>query len=335
MIARLLQIKTAIIPVKSSRTGLIRANSGGGVALFAIRPKPRLALGRQFATLVPPNHMNCRLLTAAGMFVSVLSVSAAAPAAPAAGTDTIITQMDFLKIVAAGGIMMYPLALLSVVGVVLVLIYLLSIRRNAVVSDRFMNAAEAMIRKRDYLGLIAYSHTQNECMARITQKMLDFFTKNPIASFADVREVAEAEGSRQAGMLSSRITYLADIGSIAPMVGLLGTVLGMIKSFVLISGGDSHGVHQMGLASGVAEALITTAAGLMIGIPALAFYSMFRGRVQKYIAELEAAATHIMALLHAQVERQSPSSYSPSQRNREDYAMPAPLGAERQDRHGI
>ena len=269
------------------------------------------------------------------MFVSVLSVSAAAPAAPAAGTDTIITQMDFLKIVAAGGIMMYPLALLSVVGVVLVLIYLLSIRRNAVVSDRFMNAAEAMIRKRDYLGLIAYSHTQNECMARITQKMLDFFTKNPIASFADVREVAEAEGSRQAGMLSSRITYLADIGSIAPMVGLLGTVLGMIKSFVLISGGDSHGVHQMGLASGVAEALITTAAGLMIGIPALAFYSMFRGRVQKYIAELEAAATHIMALLHAQVERQSPSSYSPSQRNREDYAMPAPLGAERQDRHGI
>jgi biopolymer transport protein ExbB len=280
--------------------------------------------------------MNCRLLIAAGIFLSALTVSGAGLPTPAA-TEPITTQMDFLKIIVAGGIMMYPLALLSVVGVVLILIYLLTIRRNAVVSDRFMNAAEAMIRKRDYLGLIAYSHSQNECMARITQKMLDFFTNNPIASFADVREVAEAEGSRQAGMLSSRITYLADIGSIAPMVGLLGTVLGMIKSFVMISGGDSHGVHQMGLASGVAEALITTAAGLMIGIPALAFYSLFRGRVQKYIAELEAAATHIMALLHAQVERQSPASYTSSQRNRDDYSMPvpSPLGIERPDLHGI
>ena len=281
--------------------------------------------------------MNCRLLTAAGIFVPASTMSAAQASVPASGTETTATQMDFLQILDAGGIMMYPLGLLSIIGVVLILIYLLTIRRNAVVSDRFMNAAEALIRKRDYLGLIAYSHSQNECMARITQKMLDFFANNPIASFADVREVAEAEGSRQAGLLSSRITYLADIGSIAPMIGLLGTVLGMIKSFVLISAGDSHGVHQMGLASGVAEALITTAAGLMIGIPALVFYSLFRGRVQKYIAELEAAATHLMALLHAQVERQSPSSYSSSHRSREDYSNQGspPLGGERPDIHGI
>lgn len=279
--------------------------------------------------------MNCRLLTIAGALLPASILSAAEAGAASAGGSQ---QVDFLNIVAAGGIMMYPLALLSVAGVVLVLLYLLTIRRNAVVSDRFMNAAEAMIRKRDYLGLIAYSHRQNECMARVTQKMLDFFTKNPIASFADVREVAEAEGSRQAGLLSSRITYLADIGSIAPMVGLLGTVLGMIKSFLLIAEGDTHGVHQMGMASGVAEALITTAAGLMIGIPALVFYSLFRGRVQKYIAELEAAATHIMALLHAQVERPSSASYTPAQRSREDYAMPTPLplGADqRPDLHGI
>ncbi len=251
-----------------------------------------------------------------------------------------VKETNFLEIVAAGGVMMYPLALISVVGVVLVLLYLLTIRRNAVVSDRFMNAAEAMIRKRDYLGLIAYCHRQNESMARITQKTLDFFTKYPSASFGEVREVAEAEGSRQAGLLSSRITYLADIGSIAPMVGLLGTVLGMIKSFMQISGGDVQGVRQMGLAEGVSEALITTAAGLMIGIPALVFYSLFRGRVQKYIAELEAAATHLMALLHTQVEHQLPGereSYSPNRRVHEDYAMPAPspLGGHRPDLHGI
>ena len=251
-----------------------------------------------------------------------------------------VKETNFLEIVAAGGVMMYPLALISVAGVVLVLLYLLTIRRNAVVSDRFMNAAEAMIRKRDYLGLIAYCHRQNESMARITQKTLDFFTKYPSASFGEVREVAEAKGSRQAGLLSSRITYLADIGSIAPMVGLLGTVLGMIKSFMEISGGDIQGVRQMGLAEGVSEALITTAAGLMIGIPALVFYSLFRGRVQKYIAELEAAATHLMALLHTQVEHQLPGereSYAPNRRVRDDYAMPvpSPLGGDRPDLHGI
>lgn len=278
--------------------------------------------------------MKRRLFSSVGVLFSAATATAtAAEAEPASAT-----QMDFLEIVAAGGIMMYPLALLSVVGVVLVLIYLLTIRRNAVVSDRFMDAAEAMIRKRDYLGLIAYCHRQNECMARVTQKTLDFLTKYPMASFGGVREVAEAEGSRQAGLLSSRITYLADIGSIAPMVGLLGTVLGMIKSFLQVASGDVAGVRQMELAEGVSEALITTAAGLMIGIPALVFYSLFRGRVQKYIAELEAAATHLMALLHSQVERQQPQvAHTPAQRAREDYAMPlpSPLAGERPDLHGI
>ncbi len=276
--------------------------------------------------------MNKRYLLPAAMLGQAQS-------AMAQEEDGVLTQqMDFMQIVNAGGIMMVPLAIISVVGVVLVLVYLLTIRRNAVVSDRFMNAAEAMIRKRDYLGLIAYSHRRNESMARVTQKTLEFFTKYPGASFGEVREVAEAEGSRQAGLLSSRITYLSDIGAIAPMVGLLGTVLGMIKSFLNIAAGDVSGVRQMELAEGVSEALITTAAGLMIGIPALVAYSIFRGRVQKYIAELEAAATHLMALLHTQVERQQPSSsIGASQRTRDDYSMPLPnlLDADRPDLHGI
>lgn len=279
--------------------------------------------------------MKCFTFSTAAMLCGVLTASAQETTEAAA-----LSQTKFLEIVAAGGVMMYPLALISVVGVVLVILYLLTIRRNAVVSDRFMNNAEAMIRKRDYLGLVAFCHRQNESMARVTQKTLDFFTKYPSASFGEVREVAEAEGSRQAGLLSSRITYLADIGSIAPMVGLLGTVLGMIKSFLQISGGDVQGVRQMELAEGVSEALITTAAGLSIGIPALVFYSLFRGRVQKYIAELEAASTHLMALLHTQVEHQKPSereAHSSTQRTREDYAMPvpSPLGNDRPDLHGI
>lgn len=276
--------------------------------------------------------MKCILFTNAALLLGAVSAYAQETA------EVTETKTNFLEIVEAGGVMMYPLAIISIVGVLLILLYLLTIRRNAVVSDKFMNNAEAMIRKRDYVGLASYCGRHNESMARVTQKTLDFFTKYPTASFGEVREVAEAEGSRQAGLLSSRITYLADIGSIAPMVGLLGTVLGMIKSFLQIS--EFAGVKQMELAEGVSEALITTAAGLSIGIPALVFYSLFRGRVQKYIAELEAASTHLMALLHTQVEpqkRDDRAAANSLSRANDDYStpVPSPLGDDRPDLHGI
>ena len=277
--------------------------------------------------------MKSCLLTFAGLLLTALTSSAQ-------GTEAVPKQMNFLEVLAGGGPMMYVLVLLSIFGVLLIVFYLLTIRRNAVISDRFMNAAEAMIRKRDYLGLIAYCHRQNECIARITQKALDFMTKNPSASLMEVRELAQTEGSRQASMLTSRISYLADLGAIAPMVGLLGTVIGMIKSFVEISGGGAQGVRQMELASGVSEALIATASGLAIAIPALTFYAIFRGRVHRYVSDLEAGATHLLALLNTQVDRQAPAAYSPAQapsRNQMDYGMPvhSPLGGERPDLHGI
>ena len=277
--------------------------------------------------------MKCCHFSVAGFFLSALLVSAAAETPVPAVKET-----NFLEILAKGGIMMYPLGLMSVITVLLVLIFVLTIRRNAIVSDYFMNHMESMVRKRDYMGLSALSHRRNECMARITQKTLDFMSANPGASIENVREIAQAEGSHQAGLLTSRVTYLADIGAIAPMVGLLGTVFGMIEAFFQISSGAVPGVREMGLAEGVSKALIATAGGLAISIPALAFYSIFRGRVQKYVSELEAAATHFVILLQTPLERQPAQSYAnPAPRPREDYAMPvaSPLGGERPDLHGI
>ncbi|MFT4637287.1 MAG: biopolymer transport protein ExbB [Verrucomicrobiales bacterium] len=212
----------------------------------------------------------------------------------------------FLEVFQSAGMMLYPLAALSIAAVFLIIFYLLTIRQGAVVSDKFMNSADALIRKQDYLGLLAVCNRHNEAIARITEKTLDFATKNPTATFDEVREVTESEGTRQASLLNQRITYLADIGSIAPMVGLLGTVIGMIKSFAIIGTMSVMGDRQNELASGVSEALLTTAGGLMIGIPAMIFYSIFRGRVQRLIAEMEAAATYLSALLASQYKRALP-----------------------------
>jgi len=217
---------------------------------------------------------------------------------PAQEVVSVPPRVSLLEIAISGGPVMIPLAALSVLALMLILIYLVTLRRGAVATSRFMQTADALLRKKDYLGLLAVSNRHNEATSQIMQRALEFLTKHPRATLAEVREIAQAEGSRYAGALNQQITYLADIGTIAPMLGLFGTVLGMIKSFTVVAS-DIAASRPMLLAQGVSEALVTTAAGLMVGIPAMIAYSYFRGRVQARISELEAATTQLMALLGA------------------------------------
>ncbi|MDB6116556.1 MAG: Biopolymer transporter [Verrucomicrobiaceae bacterium] len=217
--------------------------------------------------------------------------------------DSTASVMSFDTFVKGAGIMAYPLILLSMVAFFLIVLYTLTIRQGSVVSDAFMNSADALIRKQDYLGLLAVCNRRNECIARITAKTLDFATRNPTASFEEVKEVTEAEGNRQSSLLLSRIAYLGDVGAVAPMLGLLGTTIGMIRTFHEMTGKTYGGSGQLGLAQGVSEALLCTASGLVIGIPSLIFYSIFRGKVNRLISEMEAATTHLMALLAVQYKR--------------------------------
>ncbi len=239
------------------------------------------------------------------LLVTLLMLSFTAPAfgqgipedAPAGifGSD----QSSFLtlwQVIESGGWIMIPLAILSFIATILILVYFFTLRKGAIVTDSFMETAESLVKKGDYLALIAIANRHREAVARVVQKTLDFAINNPTSDFKHLREVAEAEGIKQASILNHRISYLADIGAIAPMVGLLGTVVGMIQSFSVLAS-DIAASRPMMLADGVSVALVSTAAGLVIGIPALAFHAYFRGRVQALIADLEAASTHIFALV--------------------------------------
>jgi len=110
-----------------------------------------------------------------------------------------------------------------------------------------------------------------------------------------------------ASSLSQRIIFLADIATLSPMLGLLGTVVGIINSFGVLASNTTQ-PRQMLLAGGVAQALVTTAAGLIIGIAAMAFYSLFRGRVSSMISDLEAATTHILNIIGSQRARRNEPS---------------------------
>ena len=212
------------------------------------------------------------------------------------------TTTTMLHAMFQAGPVMAVLLVLSIISVMLVIVYFLSIRRGAVVSHGFMATADALLRKRDYLGLLAVSNRHGEAIARVVQQILDFTTKNPNADFEQIREIAQTEGTRVATSLNNRVTYLADIGMIAPLLGLLGTVIGIIRSFGAL-GSDLGSQRYMQLSHGISEALFNTAAGLAIGIPAMIFYAFFRGRSQRLISELESAVTHILALLSLQFGR--------------------------------
>src|SRR6266700_6931242 len=211
---------------------------------------------------------------------------AAAPAATPSLVPDIHSKTIMQTLIAAGPVMIVLFAL-SVFFVMLVIVYVMTIRRGAVVSSGYMATADALLRKRDYLGLLAVSNRHGEAIARVVQKMLDFTTKNPNADFQHVREIAETEGTRVAASLNNRVIYLADIGMIAPLLGLLGTVFGIIHSFGALGRSDLGATRYVALSSGISQALVNTAAGLAIGIPAMMFYAFFRGRAQRLISDLE------------------------------------------------
>jgi biopolymer transport protein ExbB len=208
------------------------------------------------------------------------------------------------KLLAAGGVVMIPLLLLSVVTLAMVLVYLVTLRRGAVAGSRYMTTAETLLTKGDLMGLLAISGRHRDIVAGIMARTLEFVAHNPQATDDQLREIAQTEGSREASQLNQRIAWLADIATIAPMLGLLGTVFGMIRSFSVMAN-DVAASRPMLLAEGVAEALLATAAGLVIGIPAMVAYAYFRGKVQGMISEMEGATALLMAKLVISRKRNS------------------------------
>ncbi len=109
----------------------------------------------------------------------------------------------------------------------------------------------------------------------------------------DAAKDKAAEGGRIAARAFSAVDWLADIAAIAPLVGLLGTVLGMFQAFGGIASDVSAGAKPVVLAAGVSKAIVTTIFGLVVAIPSLIAYAIFRRRAARRIAELEEAADEV------------------------------------------
>jgi biopolymer transport protein ExbB len=189
------------------------------------------------------------------------------------------------QVMERGGPVMFILLAISLITLFLVFYYLLTIRTALVAPKEFINNAEDAVRKKDIELLSKVCEENSSPAAKIIAAGANVFIRSK-NNYQMIRDAIEDEGTRQAGLLWHRIRALQDIAVIAPMVGLLGTVLGMIKSFMGLNQ-ELATPRPTVIASGVSMALLTTAAGLVIGITAMILYSFFRARINKVLSNLE------------------------------------------------
>jgi len=185
-----------------------------------------------------------------------------------------------------GGPVMYPLLLLSFFGVAWIVHCLLALRSSQIVPQKFMDALNTHLSQGDLRGAAAACERSKSIFARVIVSGLRKAAEAP----EKVREAVGAAGSREVAHMHQKIGYLANIGTIAPMLGLLGTVTGMVMGFNVIASGE---VRHYLLAAAIAQALITTVVGLCLGIPAMLVYYYLRARVLRLTTHMELVADDV------------------------------------------
>jgi biopolymer transport protein ExbB len=229
-------------------------------------------------------------LTAAGLFAATAPLFAQS----AANNDAVAEmgkEATLLGMITAAGWVMIPLALASMVTLTLIIYCFFTLTEKSITTPDLLERMEPFFENEDVEGLAAYIAERPQATARILDRTLQFLERHPEADADAIKVVAETEGSRIAASLNQRALYIMDVGVLAPLLGLFGTVIGILNSFGHIASPDQTPMRTMLLAGGVAQALISTAAGLLIGITAMAFFAYFRGRVGHLVSVLETEST--------------------------------------------
>ncbi|TCB51401.1 MotA/TolQ/ExbB proton channel family protein [Acinetobacter sp. ANC 4779] len=197
------------------------------------------------------------------------------------------------ELVKAGGWLMLPLVLCSIFTVAITIERFIRLKKSmilpkALLLNQTQNADVVMQQLQQNKGL------QGSTLGRIFAA--GYQSKNKNEQYA--RAQMETTASQEIGYLEKNINFLGTLSAVAPLLGLLGTVLGIIESFLVIDLGTNSNPTLM--IPGISKALITTAAGMFIAIPALFAYRYFQRLVQEYVAELEQQSTLFHAALFYQ-----------------------------------
>ncbi len=262
--------------------------------------------------LTVPHSAGCTRAVAASRFRKILLCVAftalffGSAACAAEGAEGPQTGMDYFL---AGGKLMWAILLCSVVVVAFTLERAFGVRRGKLIDDAAFAQIEAAAGSGEHPRAIEIARSSSTPMGRVLSSVLI----SADSSRAEMETLVEDAGGRELWELQRNARPLGIVSNVAPLLGLLGTVIGIIRAFSdVATQAEAIGNPQI-LATGIYEALITTAAGLSVAIPSYLLYHYFRGRAEAAIKEIEEKSLVVIsAILH----------------HRSGPAEPAPAGAE-------
>lgn len=211
-----------------------------------------------------------------------------------AAPDPVIPTRSLFDSLVAGGPLMIPIVLASFAMMLIVFERMISLRRRRVVPRLFIERFLLQMRENALDRDHALERCENDAshIARVFAAAVRKWGKPAV----EVEQAVLDEGERIANVLRRYLRVLNGVSTVSPLLGLLGTVWGMIQAFNVIATSPAMGRAEM-LAGGISVALITTAAGLLVAIPALIFYLYFVGRVDALVMEIDHYGQEIVNLI--------------------------------------
>jgi len=201
------------------------------------------------------------------------------------------------EIIKAMGIMAYPLIISSIIAIAVIASLFITLTKKKVIPEGIADTAKKLAMS----GKVTHTHIQQIHDGSLLGRVL----ASGLSSIGQPRHVMkeniEESGRHAIHSMDKYMTTLGTIAAIAPLLGLLGTVIGMIDVFSVIT---AQGVGSpTELAGGISKALVTTAFGITIAVPALIFHRFFRGRINDYAVEMEKEAIKLLSIASAPQRR--------------------------------
>jgi len=220
-----------------------------------------------------------------------------APEAQAAAAKGAKSPMSFTNVVLSSGwlgvILWLALGACSVAGFALIVDSFITVREKKIVPDTLVKSAGEAIQQGDVMKALKHCEEEPGPLANI----LSAGFSNAQEGFEAVQEAVGVAADLESEKLMQRVTYLNVVANLAPMLGLLGTVQGMIFAFANLATTQAGAAQQQMLAVNIAQALYTTAGGLIAAVPAVGFYYYFRNKATKIILGMEALTTDLVKSL--------------------------------------
>ena len=194
---------------------------------------------------------------------------------------------------ANGGVLMYFILLMSIIGLSAVIERFIYFFKNEKNNRSYIpKEVKSCLEKGDVKSALIFLNKEHASTSKVLKEILIEMYKNPNASTQKLEEKAKEKAMIQIKLLERNMWLISLTAHLTPLLGLLGTVTGMIKAFQSVA---MHGTGDPSvLANGISEALFTTAGGLFVAIPALIFYNYFNKKIDRIIGDMEITTTELI-----------------------------------------